>query len=531
MKESAQKAFSALIKVLRIIPPTELLDPEHTYVLTDDDKLTLRPCKDVLYADNTSLLAIIRKDSFGINILKTLPPDQNGSGIPPVQLQIKNLSEIFTPSLSATTLQHVVTGHGQSNHYTETLQSPLFHRCLMRLYYHETNKNILYLKIKDGKIYYSENPDDYPSTEGYVLVLDAIKSLTAKAVKQIHIELKDERTQICHDIAQALRCFIDRTNKILYIDISLSTLVILPTFVAREINSFLANIYSRTINVLQICFSSGLNDIMTVLDQMDINQCPFLDQITVPQAYTPPVPIPPPTINPALPPTVNPTPAPTYHIPPGPVTLLNLTQHIPVQPLTPRPGVGKNRPDIGAAKLWITTAQCDLRAAMRLSKKSAEESTVFPPQSCFLCFEATMKSLIATLHLCGGCDFDLYFERNLSILVEQTKNCLPEKTYEKLRELIIPLMNFDEPTRLPCMTSGIGFYTPREHFTLDMARNATKAVRNILHRLKEGTKDRDPSLESLMLEEGDAGFIDQTCLSLNERLLCKYSTSLLLKLD
>ncbi|KAI6646699.1 Sacsin-like [Oopsacas minuta] len=490
MEKSAKTAFSTLVNILRQLPSDKKIDlnPADTHVLTDNN--LIKPCNIVYYADNTSLLAKVKKHpKIDIHILATLQPDENGSGIPPVQLQIQNLSQILIPSLSKTIADYQLPNHPLSKQYASILKSELFHRALMRLYYHDTNKNIVHLKSKDGKLYYSKYAEDYPVAEGYVSVLDRIKNLTVISVKQIDIDLKDQRNNEVVCIQDIMCCFIDTNSSILYVKAATSGLR-LPTMVAQELNSFLSNIFTKTRTQLMNCFITNLTAISSDFDEQDVKNCPFLDDIKLPQSVVAPTP---PTL-----PTLPTSP------PKGPVTLTNLTNHrtyaIARRATCPRPGVDASRPDQSAAKLWIRTAQCDWRAANKLSRKSDDESTLFPPQSCFLCFEATMKALIAFLHLCG----------------EEVKIHTTPAVANKLSELIIPLMNYDEQTRLPCMTSGMGFNTPRECYTLDMARGAIKSVRQILNKLKEATKEQEPNLESLMLEEGEGGYIETTCLSLNE---------------
>ena len=541
MDSCAKIAFSALVTMLRSLPSdTDTdLDPADTHVLTDDNRIM--PCDVVYYADNTSLLAKVRKDTrIEINILKTLPPDENGSGVPPTQLKIQNLTQVLIPSVSSTISSYKVVDDLEKT-YSQILKSGHFHRSLMRLYYHETNKNIKHLKLKNGQMYYSEDQNDFPTDEGYKLVLDLVKELIVISVSQIDLDLTDQRIDQLFCIPNVLSCYIEQNSNTFYVNSSLEKRNTLPTFVAKELNSFLAKIFSKNLNALEFCFKIKLDTVMSVFDELEIQNCPFLDEIPLSQsnpALVPPVvpsathatpaatpAVPPPASTPALPP-VNSVPSP----PSGPITWLNLTSHRTyrraIRADTPRPGVGADRPDPQAAKLWIRTAQCDWRAAIKLSKKTAEECTLFPPQACFLCFEATLKALIAVLYLCGGSCCDISLERNLTLLLEEVAKHTTEAVATKLAELAIPLMNYDEPTRFPCMTSGIGFYTPREFYSLEMARGATKSVRQILHKLKEATRHRQPSLESLMIEEGDSGYIEHSCLSINQMFNCKsiYST-------
>ena len=533
MGYSAKIAFSTLVTMLRELPSDADvdLDPAHTHVLTDDNRIM--PCDVVFYADNVSLLAKVKRDvRIEINILKTLPPDENGSGVPPVHLKIQNLKQILIPSLSTSISNYQISNHMLTNKYSQIFNSGHFHRSLMRLYYHETNKNILHLMLRDGQLYYRQHQNEFPTDEGYKPVLDRIRELAVISVSQIDLDLTDTRTNEVFCISNVLTCYIDLNTNVFYINSSPEKSDAMPTFVAKEINSFLAKIFSKTLNALEFCFKIRLDNVMAVFDELEIHNCPFLDEIQLPQ--TTPTGIPP--VVPPHAPTATTT-APTAtataalslspYQPSGPVTLSNLTSHRTYGRAAriadnPRPGVGADRPDPLAAKLWIRTAQCDWRAANKLSKKSSEESTLFPPQSCFLCFEATLKALVAVLYLCGGSSYDTYSDRNLCLLLGEVAKYTTEAVAARLAELVIPLMNYDEPTRFPCMTSGIGFYTPREYFTLEMARGAIKSVRQILQKLKEATRQREPNLESLMIEEGEGGYIEQSCLSINEMFNCKF---------
>ena len=515
--KSAKVAFSTMVSILRKLPPDVPIDLDRVdiYVLTDDS--LIEPCSSVYYADNTSLLAKVRRyPRIKIHILATLTPDANGSGVPPVQLQIENLSSILIPSLSGNISSYQSYNQYLAKQYFNVLKSQMFHRALMRLYFHETKKNIIHLKAKEGKLYYSENTDEYPLTEGFLPVLDLVKSLQVICVRQIDIDLLDQRTNDKVCIPDIQCAYIDTKSLKLYIKSDPKSTYQLATTVAQELNSFLSKIFSKTISSLTNCFITQLNGIMLDFDEQDIHSCPFLEQIRLPPSV--------PTVAaPMITQGASQTAAKTPIRPSGPVTLSNLTSYrshaVAQRTVCPRAGVDASRPDPSAAKLWIRTAQCDWRAANKLVRKSEEESSLFPPQACFLCFEATMKALIAFLHLSGGCSYDLYFERNLCILLEEAKKHITTTTTSnKLDELIIPLMNYDEQTRLPCLTSGMGFNTPRDCFTLEMSRGAVKSVRQILNKLKDATKEKDPNLESLMIEEG---FIENSFLSLKEMFYCK----------
>ena len=578
IQNSAKIAFSTMVSILRNLPPDVNIDLDRAdiYVLTDDN--LLETCSNVYYADNTSLLAKVRKyPRIQIHILATLTPDANGSGVPPAQLQIENLSNVLIPSLSENIARYQSTNQNLTKQYSSVLKSQLFHRALMRLYFHETKKNILHLRAKDRKLYYSENKDEYPLTEGFLPVLELVNKLEVTCVEQIDIDLLDKRTndKVC---IPDIQCgYIDIKSSKLYLKSDPNNAYQLARTVAQELNSFLSKIFSKTIASLTNCFIIQLQGIMSDFDEQDIYSCPFLEQIKFPQsapAVTPPTvmrgashtavkttPVRPSHSAPAVaPPTVmrgasqtavNTTPVRSSHYvpavapstvahgasqtavkttpvrPSGPITLANLTSYrshaVAQRPVCPRAGVYASRPDPSAAKLWIRTAQCDWRAANKLVRKSEEECSLFTPQACFLCFEATMKALIAFLHLSGGCRYDLYFERNLCILLEEAKKRITTTTTtnNKLDKLIIPLMNYDEQTRLPCLTSGMGFYTPRDCFTLEMSRGAVKSVRQILNKLKDAIKEMNPNLESLMIEEGEGGFIENTSISLKEMFYCK----------
>ena len=522
MAKSAKIAFSTMVSIFRNLPPGVIIDLDRAdiYVLTDRN--LIEPCTSVFYADNTSLLAKVRKyPRIQIHILVTLTPDANGSGVPPVQLHIQNLSNILIPSLSGNITNYQSQNQNLAKQYSNVLKSQLFHRALMRLYYHETKKNIIHLKAKDGKLYYSENIAEYPELEGFLPVLELVNKLEVICVRQIDIDLLDQRTndKVC---IPDIQCgYIDANSSKLYIKSDVNSAYQLPKTVAQELNSFLSKIFSKTISDLTNCFITQLRAIMSEFDEQNIISCPFLDQIQLPQNV-------PAVAPPTVPQGVSQTAVKSSSVlPSGPVTLSNLTSHrshaAAQRSVCPRAGVDASRPDPSAAKLWIRTAQCDWRAANKLVRKSEEESSLFPPQACFLCFEATMKALIAFLHLSGGCSYELYFERNLCILLEEAKErTVTEATRNRLDELIIPLMNYDEQTRLPCLTSGMGFYTPRDCFTLEMSRGAVKSVRQVLNKLKDATREMEPNLESLMIEEGEGGFIENSCLSLKEILYCKF---------
>ena len=151
------------------------------------------------------------------------------------------------------------------------------------------------------------------------------------------------------------------------------------------------------------------------------------------------------------------------------------------------------------AKLWIRTAQCDLRAAHKLLHKCEDDQSIYTAHACFYCFECAIKSCISVICLKQCYQVNISFERNLDIITDILKQFLSQDEHTRLVNLCLPLMNYNEAARDPCMTPGIGCCIPIEAYSVDAA---TEAIRNATDILKL-VKDKFPEIELLMFNDGD----------------------------
>ena len=516
--EMGKKTFLLFIESLRKYEASNSTSKPNlsgTFVLTDETLIV--PIDEVVYIDNTRLKIHLQDftDLSQLLFLCQLPPNELGSSEPPALLNVKYLSKIIEESIKHLSVlpSPKKSFHREAEKIDFFLKSPEFTKGLFRIYYKSKSKGQEDLRLIRIKNRVAKNIKQDPSAgkdASFKTIFETLQDISVKIVDTIPIEITNCNTHRTVVKPNLYFCFFQ--DSVLYARGGMTSHINFFNDLTCALNMYLGNIFSDVLFSLQLCFSSfDCTTIMDKLDSYNIPICPFLDEIEFDLPLSIPITSLPTTsqLNPiSLPflPTIQPNPLPTpplTHLhptinPSAGITRSNLIQilHTPKPniPLIPAPP-GSSRLDKLTARLWIRTAQCDLLAAKKLIEGKQDDT--FPPHACANCFECGMKICIAILSINKYNQYNISLERNLDILLDLVKNFLPSARYDLFRSHCIPLINFDENAKNPCMTPGIGCCIPMDFISLNAAEKAIKHASKLLEIVREAL----PAFEDLMFNE------------------------------
>ena len=433
-KQVSKKTFLLFIESLRKSEALDIkLNLSKTLVLTDESLIV--SIGQVLYIDKTRLKIHMEdfNDLSQFLFLCQLPPTELGSSEPPAVLKLKYVSKIIGESL-----EHSMVVASQNKMFLREgkqvelfLKSPEFARSLFRIYYHETKGqgagNLNLIRIKNTV---ARNIEQEPSIDNdpcFKTVFQTLQDISVKIVDSIPITITNRTTNVNLIRRDLYFCFFQ--DSVLYARGGETFDIQFILDLTYALNIYLGSIFSDVLFYLQLCLSShDCTQIMSRLDSYNISPCPYLDDINFPPlspgiTLTPsnPMastttqlnPIPSSSSTPSVP-TINPSAGITR-------TILIQILHTPKLRTFPRPKGPITTQDTLTAKLWIRTAQCDLRAAEKLLSR-ANQDTSFPPHACANCFECAIKTCIAILYINKFNEANLFCQRNLDILLDLVKN-------------------------------------------------------------------------------------------------------------
>ena len=535
-KEISRTTFGLFISSLRRaeeLGSDVALDIPSTMVLTDQFKIV--PLDQVVYIDNTRLKIHVKdfSDLASLQFLLELPPNSLGSCEPPAYMNIRHLSAIIHESLAPALVlaPHSVRFKNESKLFTELLKSREFSTGLIRIYYDFTKANgrgnLDLIRISsDNSVKDITKEPGTANDPQFLTIFQILQKLSVKVVDLISLQITNYLTGRVVNKDDIYSCFIE--NSVLYAKGGSTTQVNFFNDLTYALNVHLGNLFSDMLFALQLCLScEDPSDIMQKLDSFNIQACPFMDDISLPQPISRPAAVLPAA---SLPSPVTPRTAPSSRTtPPTGVTRRRLLQIINTPPppptvtpisVIPCSPASLSVQDSFIAKLWIRTAQCDLRAARKLMHED-NENAIFPPHACNNCFECAMKTCIAILYINRYNGANISCQRNLDILLEIVKLFFSSsKEYERFSTNCISLINFDENAKNPLMTPGIGCCIPMEQISVSTARDAIASASDILERVKI----QFPAFRELMFRDDDRVWDQPTARSLMMTQLenCKY---------
>ena len=477
-----EKVFNNFITSLRKFELQNLpfnLDLNQTLLLTRDRKLNSSPS--VIFADNLSLLSRVNKLKIAVDILKPLEPDENKSCMPPNCLRLNKLTQLISEGLDRNVLLHNrIPPTSSSQLIQRTLNCPVVFRCMRRLYFHLTKKDLENLLLKNGETCFSDDPSPPPGFQPFSQILNGLTVVPVTCINTI-ITDKRKTPHTTHPLNNSCSCYIDETNNTFLLSNNSGNC--LQKDVAFAINSYLGGIFTNVLSNFELCFMLDPNEIMGKLDEYNIDEDPW--------------PLPPHPPPPAL--SLPPAPSPSLPISLGSTYYSNLVPAHPYPTLWPRPRprprpIELGEPDLPAARLWFMIAQCDVIAAMKLVNQTADCVNAFPSHACFFCFESVTKVFTALLHFKGSKE-RLESERNLRVHIDQLRFLITEDLCTKIEELTIPLMNYDIDTRIP--NSTLVRCIPQQLISLEQSQEAIRNAQRIIELVTEKYSDmREMRLDS-----------------------------------
>ena len=515
-QEMSVKTFSLFISSLRETdtPETIHLDPASTKVLSDD--MSIVSLQDVVYVDNTTLKTHIQHFTglCKIQFLYELPPDSFGSCKPPKCLRVKYLSEIIVEQLAPVKSKIASSRQiRQADELEYLIKCTEFAKGLIRIYYAGTKGSDLKLiRIKNDIVKDISRETQSIRNKQFLSVFEMLHELSVKVVDSISVSVTHTQTGKCITRNDIYDCYIE--NSVLFVSSNRMSGVRFYHNLTNKLNLYLANIFSQMQFHLTLCLSCDhVSNIMQILDSSNIQTCPpaLINNLNLP---------PPPQI-----PTSSKLSIVTPQQPSKCVNryaLLSLMNTTP-DPVTSSGPIIASPHDEFTAKLWIRTAQCDLRAAEKLISEDSNNS-LFPSHTCTNCFECAMKTCIAILYIHKYRKASTPCQRNLDILLGLVGTYFKSTPrYKEFSSNCIYLLNFDENAKNPFMIPG-SCCIPIEHISLTTAKEAIKNATNLL----EVVKKEFPAFIDLMYSDDDVVWNRPTSQSLvmtqldNCEFTCKY---------
>ena len=503
-QEMSVSTFSLFISSLRDTdtPETINLDPVSTKVLSDD--MSIVSLQDVIYVDNTILKTHIQHfpSLCNIKFLYELSPDSFGSCKPPICLRVKYLSEIIVEQLMPVESKKLDLGRQrQADELEYLIKCYEFAKGLIRIYYAGTkgSGDLKLIRIKNGIVKDISKEPQIDSDKQFLSVFEMLHKLSVKIVDSISVNVTQTQTGECITRNDIYDCYIE--NSVLFVTSTRMSNVRFYHNLTNTLNLYLTNIFNQMEFNLTLCLSCDyVSDIMQILDTNKVQRCPlaFTNNISLP-----------------VPPQI-PTSSKLSIVTPQQQSkgvsrhaLLSLMNTTP-DPVTSSPGTIIASPhDEFTAKLWIRTAQCDLRAAEKLISENSNNS-LFPPHACTNCFECAMKTCIAILYINKYRGASTPCQRNLDILLGLVKTYFKSNPlYEEFSSNCIFLLNFDENAKNPFMIPG-SCCIPMEYISLTTAKEAIKNATNLL----EVVKKEFPTFIELMYGDNDDVWVRPTSQSL-----------------
>ena len=456
-EKQTKTVFNLLIRNLRKLESNTgiISDIELTRILLLTRDSQLLPSKEVVYADNQSLLSRVIKVKIDINILIPLEPDDNKSCVPPSCLKLEKLSDIIgeeiDPDVLKSMLIKIITRF--ADFLTVRLKEPIIYQAMHRLYFHLTKNDLDNLVFINGQFLLVTNGSPPPDS---LTVLQLLNRLEVISVQQIDLSLKDRRSPTRkYTLQNVSGCYL-RDHSFLVSDHHTKHEFLIKD-IAYSLNSYFGDIFTEVLHCLEVCVQiQDSRGIMAKLDEYNIlrdDTCPMPTEVrdSIPDRNT----------------------HSGYYTP---------FSNAPRQP--PRPeGISLGEPDHSAARLSLIVSQCELLAARHLITPIPPRNHVFPPLACFLCFEALINAFQAFLHFIGSVN-RLTKERNLRVFLSFLGQILlpnNEQIFRRIEVLTCPLMNYGIDTRYPpaSLIPFLGCYVPQQLYTVDQAKEAIENVKEI----------------------------------------------------
>ena len=449
------------------------------------NELEIVPVQDVVYVDNTRLkvhVQLFPDLSEKLNFLLDLPPNSLSSCEPPACLNIKHLSNLITETLDPNLRNSplIMRYENERREIEYKLKCSTFAGGLIRIYNHSSKTNLSIIRIKNDSVKDVTKYPDIADDPLYLTCFEILQKLSVKVVSRLSIQITNiSNGYTCIKMRDGIYdCFIE--DSVLYVNGTNIKQFGFLSDLTYALNLQFANIFNDML--LQRCLScENPCDIMGKLDLHNIQSCHFLDDISLPPSPVRPAPrVPIPT---------------SSRVKPTGVTRSGLLQiiHGPTTATTPSTEVSSE--DTFIAKLWMQTAQCDLMAAKKLV--SGDLPPVFTSHACNNCFECAIKTCIAILYIHRYNVTNLSYERNLDILLSLVKRFFSEEVFPNFSSHCVSLMNFDDDSKNPLITPGIGCCIPMEQFSLKTADEAIKNASELI----EIIKNEFPTMKKLMLSE------------------------------
>ena len=286
---------------------------------------------DVIFADNLSLLSRVNKLGIPVNILKPLEPDENKSCTPPNCLRLNKLTQLISEQLDPNVLlQNVIHQTYFSQLLQRTLNCPVVFRCIRRLYFHLTKKDLEKLLLNKGETCFLDDGLPHPGFQPFSHILNSLRVVSVTLINTI-ITDKRQTPDTLYPLSNSCSCYIDETNNTFLLANNNSSRCIQKD-IAFAINSYLGGIFTNVLSNFELCFMLEPYEIMEKLDEYNIDRDPW------------PIPRQPPPLPPPSP------------------SASSYSYSSPRIRSRPRPrGVSIGEPDLPAARLWFMIAQCEKR--------------------------------------------------------------------------------------------------------------------------------------------------------------------------
>ena len=268
----AQTAFSYLISELHSLPEHQYLALDCMLLLTDKNQFIPYNSPHLFYADDTQLFNRVFAVANELNILAPLAPNELGSFAPPQCLRIKSLSERFRQNVSPGVYDNIREDDISAETLRKRLVSEDVYLALKRIYYHDTQKDMNIVRIRNKKVFHQMEGGQYRIEDGYLSISDKITRLRIVSVDKIDIVITDTSTGIPLTLADACICFLDEDKDTILINVGEEYRQRLPVEMTYELNQYFVNLFDRSLIHLLICHVYTGEDIGRALNNFKIRQ-------------------------------------------------------------------------------------------------------------------------------------------------------------------------------------------------------------------------------------------------------------------
>ena len=264
----AQRAFSCLISKLHSFPQHQQINLNGMLLLTDKNELIPYNSQLLFYADDTQLFNRMFAVASEFKILPPLNPNELGSFAPPQCLQIQLLSDRFRQSVSPAVYENFRREDILAETLKERLVSQEAYLGLKRIYFHDTQKDLDKVRIRNKKAILLAEGEH--AEAGYLSIREKIAKLNIVSVDRIDIKITDLRTGVPRILENACICFVDESKDTILINVREESRQCLPVEMTYELNQYFANLFDRSLVHLLICHVYTGEDIGRTLSNFKI---------------------------------------------------------------------------------------------------------------------------------------------------------------------------------------------------------------------------------------------------------------------